>query len=92
VQGGAAASTPDAAMVVAIDAMRFDMAYLYSDGACPKLEALARSVAATRTFRGERPIESGQVPTFDLTSGRILQLERPRFAAPSARCYRRPAT
>jgi len=59
VQGGAAASLPDAAMVVAIDAKRFDMAHLFPDGAFPKLKALARSVAKIEAFAETQPIQSG---------------------------------
>jgi glutathione S-transferase len=48
-------SQADVTTVCAIDAIRFDMAHLVPEGMCPKLDALARSMATLEAFRETRP-------------------------------------
>ena len=45
----------DVTTIVAVDAVRFDMAHLAPDGKFPKLEALVKSVADMPAFRETRP-------------------------------------
>jgi glutathione S-transferase len=51
----------DVTTIVAVDAVRFDMAHLAPDGKFPKLEALVKSVADMPAFRETRPDQPAAV-------------------------------
>jgi len=51
----------DVTTIVAVDAVRFDMAHLAPDGKFPKLEALVKSVADIPAFRETRPVPPATV-------------------------------